>query len=291
VQIGKRNLEVRLTGAEIAIPQGNGKRYAALEVPLEVRSDYAGAAMVSADLVDSEGQVVANAAQLLDVAAGANPVRLRFAGEDIFASRRNGPYRLTNLITTDQREAANLSDWLFDQLDTQAYDYRQFAAAPPLACGTTNLLLRGAASASDTAVGYDPARTTDGDNNTAFGGQYSWSSVGVSDKASFSNRLQVTLPVAAQADQVLVYSNAGWEVRDYDLEYLDGETWRLVEEVRGNVQTVREHRIPTTRLTQLRVIGYQGPDHDPSRIRINEISAYRCDAVPTRGGSALRAAR
>lgn len=293
VQIGKRSLGVRVTGAETAVPlpDGSAKRYAALEVPVEIQSSYAGAAMVSADLVDRDGQVVANAAVPLEVAVGANAASLRFAGEDLFASRRDGPYRLTNLITTDQRSAANLSEWLNDQLQTQAYDHRLFGPAPPRACAAGNLLAGGAASASDTAPGYSAARATDGDTTTAFGGQYSWSSVGDADKAqakaSFYNRLQVALPTAAEVDQVLVYTTDGWEVRDYDLEYLDGETWRLVEEVRGNVQTVREHRLPTTRIGQLRIVGYRGPDHDPSRIRINEIAAYRCASRPTR--TALRA--
>jgi pimeloyl-ACP methyl ester carboxylesterase len=132
VQIGRQTLIVGSVRGEIAIPDDSDtahKRYAALEVPVEVRADYAGPAMVSADLADNDGNVVAHATQQQDVTVGSNDTRLRFAGEDLYASGRDGPYRLTNLITTDQREAPLLSDWLLDQLVTRAYDHRVFAPA------------------------------------------------------------------------------------------------------------------------------------------------------------------
>lgn len=293
VQIGRRNLEVTSVGVETAI--GTRRRYVALEVPIEVRADYSGAAMVSADLVAADGQVVANAAQLQDVVAGANSVRLRFNGEDIFAGRRNGPYRLINLITTDQREAANLSDWRQnEQLSTAAYDYRQFAPLMPFACGERNLLSGAAAVATSTAPGYSAARATDGDTNTAFGGEFSWSNSGGVESAkavvvpmasSGPDRLEIALPAAEVADQVLVYTTAGYEARDYDLEYFDGAAWNLIESVRGNVQTVREHLVPSTRLERLRILAHSGPDHDPSHLRINEVAAYRCN-VATRAAKA-----
>ena len=284
LQIGKRTLQIKSVGTEVPVAssEGAGKQFAALEVPLELYSEYAGAAMVSADLVDGEGRLVAKATQSQEVAAGANAVRLRFAGEDILASRRSGPYRVTNLITADQREAANLSDWLHDQLITQSYDYRLFGPEPPRACGLDNLLYGGAASATDTAPGYSARRVTDGDTSTAFGGEYSWSSAGGQGEDSEYNLLQVALPSDATVDQVLVYTTAGWEMRDYDLEYLDGETWQTLEQVRGNTRSVREHRFAPTKLGQLRVVGFLGPDHDPGHVRINEIAAYDCGSVDAR---------
>lgn len=285
LQIGRRSLKIASVGVETAI--GSRKRYQALEVPVEVSADYSGPAMVSADLVAADGQVVANAAQLQDVVAGANTIRLRFNGEDIYAGRRDGPYRLTNLITTDQREAANLSDWLQDeQLTTAAYDYRLFGPLTPFACDGHNLMLGGTAVATGTAPGYSPARAIDGDFSTALGGEYSWSNGGDARFAAFaaapaggSDRLEIALPAAGLAEQVLVYSTLGYEARDYDLEYFDGTAWTLIESVRGNVQTVREHRMPPTRVERLRIVAHSGPDHDTAYVRINEVAAYRCSAT------------
>jgi hypothetical protein len=281
VQIGRRSLVVTKVGVESVVQSPTDPtRYLALDVPVDIEAEFTGEAMVAADLVDGAGQVVANAAQSLRVVAGSNRVLLRFAGEDIFANRLSGPYRLTNLITLDQRGADLLSDWLLDQLTTAAYDYRQFGPPVPLACGKGNLLRGGVASASSTYYEYDAARTIDGDRSTALGPAYSWSNARETDTVpALPATLQIAPTMPITAEQVIVRSTADWEIRDYDLDYFDGLSWTTIERVRGNTQTVREHRFPATRIEALRIVGRSGPDHQVVHVRVNEVEAYRCLAL------------
>ncbi len=279
VQIGRRSILVTSVGAETAVPSPlDPRNYSALEVPINLQSEYVGNAMVAADLVDVEGNVVANATQTDTVFVGANQVKLRFSGEDLFANRRNGPYRLTNLITLDQRDDDLLSDWQLDQLNTAAYDYRQFGPPTPGACNTKNVLLGATATASSTHPSYSPLRTVDGNRNTALGGDYSWSNSRETDTTpALPASLQIGLTEPRVVDQILIHSTADWEIRDYDLEYFDGTSWDTIERVRDNTQTVREHRIPSTQIHALRVVGFSGPDHQTVHVRINEIEAYECN--------------
>jgi hypothetical protein len=280
-QIGRRNLVVTSVGVETAVPSSlDPHNYTALEVPIGVQSEFNGEAMIAADLVDAAGDVVANAAQTYEVIAGTNQVVLRFSGDDLFANRRNGPYRLTNLITMDHRESGLLSDWLFDQLNTAAFEYRRFGPPTPLACGRSNLLRKSTVSATSTFSGYSPLRTIDGDRNTALGPEYSWSNARETDTTpALPASLQIGLAAPALVEQILVYSSADWEIRDYDLEYFDGTRWDTIERVRGNTQTVREHRIPATQIAALRIVGLSGPDHQAVHVRVNEVEAYRCTPI------------
>lgn len=278
VQIGRRSLVVNDVGSENAVPAPNDpKRYLALDIPVTFTSDFAGDAMVSGDLVDATGEIVANVAQTQQVTVGDNRTILRFAGQDIYAQRRNGPYRLTNLITVDQRGEDLLSDWLLDRMTTAAYDYRQFAPPEPMACGKSNVLRGGIASASSSYDGYNPARIIDGNRSSALGGEYSWSNARETGIApALPATLQVSLLTPAVVDQIIVRSTADWEIRDYDLQYSDGTAWNTIESVRGNTHTVREHRIPATRIEGLRIVGLPSSDHQALHVRVNEVEAYRC---------------
>jgi hypothetical protein len=173
-----------------------------------------------------------------------------------------------------------LSDWLLDRLTTRAYDYRQFGPPTPLACGSNNLLKNASASASSTFYGYSPLRTVDGSRDTTVGPDYGWANA---DTTSTTPALPATLQLAfaapTLAEQVLVYSSAEWEVRDYDLQYFDGTRWDTIERVRGNIQTVREHRFPATQMMALRILGLSGPDKQTGYVRVNEVEAYRCTAL------------
>ena len=279
VQIGKRNLVVTGVGVETVVPSPQDpRRSIGLDVPVSLQSEFDGAATVAADLIDGAGNVVANAALGVNVATGGNRVTLRFAGDDLYLNARNGPYRVTNLITTDERRDTLLSDWRYDQLTTAAYDYRIFGPPSPVACGSVNLMRSATASASSTYAGYSPARTNDGDRNPALGEAYSWANARETPTTpALPASLDLALPAPAIVEQVIVTTTAGYEIRDYDLQYFDGAQWTTIAEVRGNVETVREHRIPPTSLSRLRIVGLSGPDVQTVHVRINEVEAYRCD--------------
>ncbi len=101
--------------------------YQALAVTVGINSAIDGRLGLSADLVDANGHVVAHSMALEEVTAGANPLVLHFSGADIFAAQKNGPYRLTNLLLTDQREATLVVAEAWDAYLTGIYDYRAFA--------------------------------------------------------------------------------------------------------------------------------------------------------------------
>jgi hypothetical protein len=73
----------------------------AVSVTVGIDAAISGTVGLSADLVDADDNFVAHSFTLQNVAT-ATGVVLRFDGDDIFASRRDGPYTLTNLLFTDQ---------------------------------------------------------------------------------------------------------------------------------------------------------------------------------------------
>jgi hypothetical protein len=278
VQIGRRSLTVQAVGSEVPEPRpGAAGYYTALVVPVDVASEFAGDALVSADLVDAAGNVVANAARQQAMAIGTNRIALRFDGADLHASRANGPYRLTNLVTVDQRSESLMSDWLLDRMSTRAYDHRVFGPVAPKACGSQNLLAGASAQATSTFSGYSPARVVDGDRNTGLGGAYSWSNAReTATTPALPATLTLAMGSARTVEQILVYSTQDWEIRDYDIEYFDGARWDAIERVRGNTQVVREHRFPATAISALRIVGLSGPDHQTIHVRVNEVEAFAC---------------
>lgn len=278
VQLGRRSLAVQAVGSEVPEPRpGAAGYYTALVVPVDIASEFSGDAMVSADLVDANGKVVANASRQQAVASGANRISLRFEGADLHASRTNGPYRLTNLVTVDQRGESLMSDWLLDRMTTRTYDHRVFGPVAPAACGGQNLLAGANAQATSTFSGYSPARVVDGDRNTGLGGAYSWSNARETETTpALPATLTMTMGAARTVEQILVYSTQDWEIRDYDIEYFDGARWDAIERVRGNTQVVREHRFTATPMSALRIVGLSGPDHQTVHVRVNEVQAFAC---------------
>ena len=61
-----------------------------------------------------------------DVITGTGTLTLRFDGDNIYVSRRNGPYTLTNLLLTDHRGVPLVLAEAENVYTTAAYDYRSF---------------------------------------------------------------------------------------------------------------------------------------------------------------------
>jgi len=76
-----------------------------LNVTVGINAAVSGKVGLSADLVDGSGNFVAHALTIQDVVAGTTTLTLQFNGADIFASQRNGPYTLTNVLLTDESGA------------------------------------------------------------------------------------------------------------------------------------------------------------------------------------------
>ena len=100
--------------------------YKALTVTVGVDVNVAGAYGVSAEIVDAAGVLIAHASGVADLAIGKGSLILRFNGADIFASQRDGPYTLTNLLLTDHNGAALVAQEAQNVYTTAAYSYRDF---------------------------------------------------------------------------------------------------------------------------------------------------------------------
>lgn len=77
--------------------------YQALRIDVGLNVTRAGSYSVSADLVDSASNLVAQAAAGGSFTPGTQTVSLTFSGFDIFHSGRDGPYTLTNVLLADNR--------------------------------------------------------------------------------------------------------------------------------------------------------------------------------------------
>jgi tripartite motif-containing protein 71 len=100
--------------------------YSALTVAAGVDVNAAGTYGLSADLVDGAGNQVAHTSVIRDLASGAQTLTLRFDGADIYASQRNGPYVLTNLLLTDHNGATLVAQEAQNVYTTGAYSYLDF---------------------------------------------------------------------------------------------------------------------------------------------------------------------
>ena len=97
-----------------------------LDLTPAITVPVAGKYMANAYLYDPSGnEVTMNLGGEIDLVAGAQPLKLRFPGKDIYQSGRWGPYTLHLTVTHDTPAATiELDDAVLGQ--TAAYDYMQF---------------------------------------------------------------------------------------------------------------------------------------------------------------------
>ena len=98
-----------------------------LNVTVGINAAVSGKVGLSADLVDGNGNFVAHGLTIQDVVAGTPTLTLQFDGADIFASQRNGPYTLTNLLLTDETGATLVTQQAQAVYTTAPYLYTDFA--------------------------------------------------------------------------------------------------------------------------------------------------------------------
>ena len=115
---------VSLTGAntETLVPSTRRPgKYSGLNIGLGLNATRPSQVTVSAQLVDGSGNPVARVSIDTFLAAGANTVSLPFAGADIYASGKNGPYRVTNVAVVDRTSGSR-------QIDSLTYNVRTTGA-------------------------------------------------------------------------------------------------------------------------------------------------------------------
>jgi hypothetical protein len=141
-------------------------------------------------------------------------------------------------------------------------------AAPPLPCNA-----RGAtATSNSTYEGYSPTRVNDGDPNTGLGPEYSWSNK-VDDYPAW---VELALPTACGLSAVVLYTTDAYRIGEYDVQVLDvGSTeWVTVDRAILNTDVRRAHAFTPRRVTAMRILGHEGPPHQPQHVRVNELELY-----------------
>ncbi|NUT99297.1 MAG: discoidin domain-containing protein [Saccharothrix sp.] len=142
--------------------------------------------------------------------------------------------------------------------------------------GYDNFARTGIASASSTYPGYSPARVNDGSANTSLGGSYSWANNAGTYPPNSPEWVQVDFGVDKTFSRVVVYTSAGYPIRDFDVQVWNGVTYVSVAAVRGNTAlstTITFASGPrTSRL--VRILGLSGPTHQAGFVRVNELEVY-----------------
>lgn len=117
-------------GASLQLPT-NISYYDALTISVKVASVVSGTARITGILSGPNGVEVARATALQPLTVGQElNVPLRFEGEAIARSNRNGPYTLSRVIVVDERNSTLVSADESRVFTTPPFSYRQFA--PPI---------------------------------------------------------------------------------------------------------------------------------------------------------------
>ena len=131
----------RVGGTEVAVANGNvtlGSGFAerlddsdadglanALVVSPTITAQVAGEYLVNARLIDAAGEQITLTSGLVTVAAGSHPLDLTFDGAQIFAARRDGPYRVVDLHVLNESDSVLQLD-VPDLGATQMYTFNRF---------------------------------------------------------------------------------------------------------------------------------------------------------------------
>lgn len=134
----------------------------------------------------------------------------------------------------------------------------------------TNVALDAKVSASSTFAGYSANRVNDGNRSTNLGGSSSWAN----DSQVMPQWLELDFGTERVITRVDVYTTAGWELQDYDLEYWNGGDFAPLAEVKGSTLACVSSEFSAKPTTKLRLVAWKGPNKQPNHLRVNEIEVY-----------------
>jgi len=148
--------------------------------------------------------------------------------------------------------------------------------------GNDNLALSAIAAASSTYPyeSYSAARVKDGSQSTALGGANSWVNADAyAPNGYLPQWVQLDFGVNKTFSRVVVYTTASHPIQDFQIQYFDGISWKVVDPVAGIVSgntaasVTRTFPAKTARL--VRILGTRGPNHQPQYVRVNEFEVYQ----------------
>jgi hypothetical protein len=144
--------------------------------------------------------------------------------------------------------------------------------------GAVNRALGALAAAKSTYPGYMASHVNDGSTNTTVGGAYSWANADkwVNPNGALPQWLQLDLGATTTFSKVVIYTSAGYPIRDYDVQVSsDAISWGTVgTPVRGNTSTYIVTTFPLVSARYVRINALQGPSNQPTYVRVNEFQVY-----------------
>ena len=135
---------------------------------------------------------------------------------------------------------------------------------------------------SDDTHCYYPERVNDTNLSTQLGGLYSW--VNNPDDSRLPQVVELAWRYPVTINSIDIYTTEGYIIRDYDIEYSNGEGWSTLISVTDNTETYRSLAVATVTTYQLRVVAKEGSLAQPQHARINEIVVFGTMPPPDFGG-------
>ncbi|MEN0063386.1 MAG: MopE-related protein [Myxococcota bacterium] len=123
-------------------------------------------------------------------------------------------------------------------------------------------------TASSTFSGYSTAETVDGSRGSMTNDGWTNSST------TLPATIEYDFDECRTFDVFVLTTSSTYEIRDYDIEAWDGESWHVVESVVGNVDVTIESVVDPAFGESVRVVGYLGPNRQPQYVRVNEFEIY-----------------
>jgi len=131
-------------------------------------------------------------------------------------------------------------------------------------------------TAQSSYPGYDPQKAADGDTNTIVGPDFGWANGDIyTPDGLLPQWIQFDFGADRTINGVRLFTSAGFEISNYDIQSWTGTGWQTEVNVVGNTNVQRNStfNVPvTTRL--IRVLGYRGPSAQPQYVRVNELQVF-----------------
>nr|MDT0662838.1 discoidin domain-containing protein [Micromonospora sp. DSM 115978] len=187
---------------------------------------------------------------------------------------------VSTTVTTQERDDNGgstpvlFSESTYREYDTGHVRFNVCSQGGDGGTGNDNFACGAIASASSTFSGYAPGRATDCNRDTGLGGAHSWANALGTWPPGNPEWVQADFGVNRTIRRVVVYTSAGYPIRDFDVQVWNGITYVTVASVTGNTQlsVTVNFAARTTRL--VRILGRSGPTHQPGYVRVNELEAY-----------------
>jgi len=140
-----------------------------------------------------------------------------------------------------------------------------------------NVAIGAIATAQSVFPGYSVNHVNDGDRDTTVGPDTSWSNAHTfAPDGHLPNWVMLDFGTPQEINQVDLYTSAGFEIQDYDIQVPSGSSWATVASVRNNIAVHITTTLASVTVSQLRINTLRGPDNQVVFARINELEVTGC---------------